>query len=63
MLLVVGVADGHLIPEVFRVIHFARMTKLVDQNVVYKFKRQLHERDIEADRSVATAASPSAAGM
>lgn len=63
MQLEVRVIRRDFAPKRIRVIHLSGMTELVYQYVVDQLVRQLHQRDVQAYRACATAASPPAAAV
>lgn len=56
--LVARIDTRYFRPELRRVIHVARMTEFVDKDVVDQRIGQLHQSDVETDRTPATATAP-----
>ena len=60
----VGWVDGcNLSPKRVGVIHLAGVSQLVNQYIIKQLKRQVHQRDIQANRAARRAATPAARGV
>ena len=56
--------DGcDLSPKRVRVIHLAGVSQLMDQHIIKQLKRQVHQRDVQANRAARRAAAPTAGGV
>ena len=55
---VVGKYAFHFRPEVGGVVHFQSVAKLVDDHIIYDFRRCEHQQTVKIQVASATAASP-----
>ena len=61
--LIILINFRHFIPKRRRVIHVSGVAKFMDNHIINKFKWQVHQSDIQADRSFGGAAAPAAGSV